>query len=68
MILVFGYCCYIYGALENKEEPIEITEHDNCHNTRTHEAWIARKGNQLRCFMEHREYPHRVRGSHLENP
>jgi hypothetical protein len=41
-------------------------QHELCHDTLTHEAFIAKREGVYRCFMEHRDYPHRVKASHLE--
>jgi hypothetical protein len=44
----------------NKENANEQT--DLCHDTKTQQAWIAKHGDETRCFLELKEYPHKVIG------
>lgn len=55
---------FIVGTNEAKLNQWQDS-HENCHDSKTHEAWIAKKKDEYRCFMEHKEYPHRARGSQL---
>lgn len=70
-ILFAGWLCscayfYILGHNVAMSNVHEQQQHDLCYDTTTHEAWVARKGKELRCFMENRRYPNRVKGSYLE--
>jgi len=40
--------------------------HDLCHNTPTQLAWVAYKAGEVRCFLEGREYPHRIKAGNLD--
>jgi hypothetical protein len=40
--------------------------HDLCHNTPTEIAWVAYKDGEARCFLENKEYPHRVKGAYID--
>jgi hypothetical protein len=58
VIIVFGYK---YAQMEVKL----ADQTEECHDTKTHEAWIAVKNGERRCFMEHREFPHKAKGSNI---
>lgn len=44
----------------------ELEQHNLCYDTAKYEAWVARKEGIFRCFMEYRQYPHRVKASHID--
>lgn len=67
MFIGLSYMTYNIGYVQAKSEVHETEQHDDCHDTKTHEAWIAKKNGELRCFLESRQYPHRVRGTYLDN-
>lgn len=49
------------GLNISKKSVIEQT--DLCYDTAKYLAWVGKKGKEYRCFMEQKEYPHRVRAS-----
>lgn len=53
-----------YSASSYKDQPTE--SHENCHDSVTHEAWIARKNGQARCFLEGRAFPHKVKAGNFD--
>jgi hypothetical protein len=54
----------VYQQVATKIDTIE--QHDLCHDTKTQTAWIARRNGDLRCFLEQKEFPHRVKGAYLD--
>jgi len=48
------------------EEVKAAEQHTLCFDTKKEYAWVAYKDGQIRCFLEHKEYPHRARGSFIE--
>ena len=67
--LIVSLCYYSY-VIGYKHHTLEVElEHDSvvamCKDTATHEAWVAKKEGEFRCFMEHREFPHRAKGSNV---
>ena len=65
-IAVASYGWFTVGVSVGVARMDATEQHDLCHDTPTHEGWIARKQGITRCFMENRQFPHRVQGSHLE--
>lgn len=66
---VVGMLCwgaFILGSDDAVAKKQALEQTDFCYDTPKYEAWVAKKGNFYRCFMERREYPHRVRASHIE--
>jgi len=53
------------GVADTVEKVQGMEQTDDCHDTKTQEAWIAKKNGELRCFLEQRSFPHRVKGSSL---
>lgn len=49
------------------EEILSLEQHDLCHDTKTQIAWIGRRHGEIRCFLEEKNYPHRVKASYLDN-
>lgn len=47
-------------------QSIQTLDHPLCHGDKKREAWVASKDGILRCFLEYKEYPHRVRAAHIE--
>lgn len=47
-----------------EKEPLE--SHQLCYDTDVYEAWVAHKNGEMRCFMEWRSYPHRIKGSYID--
>lgn len=66
LIALVGYGGYIVGDALAVARMDAAEQHDLCHDTKTHEGWIARKQGITRCFMENRQFPHRSRGSHID--
>lgn len=65
--LGFGsWLFYQVGRNSAIAEIKEFEQHDLCYDTPKYEAWVAKKNGMYRCFMEWREYPHRVRASHID--
>jgi len=40
--------------------------HDLCHDTPKQLAWVAYRDGEARCFLEGREYPHRIKAGNLD--
>ena len=40
--------------------------HDLCHDTPTQIAWVAYKDGEARCFMEYKEFPHKIHAGNLD--
>jgi hypothetical protein len=55
------------GRLVHEGDVAALEQHDLCYDTASYEAWVAKKGKELRCFMEYKQYPHRVRASYIDN-
>jgi len=68
LFVVLGLCwgAFSLGELSAQASITALEQTDHCYDTRSHEAWIATKNGEARCFMEQRSYPHRVRASHLD--
>ena len=66
LIALVGYGGYTVGVSVGVARMDATEQHDLCHDTKTHEGWIARKQGIVRCFMENKQFPHRVQGSHIE--
>ncbi|MDE3022308.1 MAG: hypothetical protein KGI54_10645 [Pseudomonadota bacterium] len=64
--LSFGWVSFTIGQSQEAAKHLDREQHELCHDSKTHEAYIAKRGDFYRCFMEHRDYPHRVKASHLE--
>ena len=66
---VIGALCWGSFSLGSRDAHTSINlleQTDFCYDTPKYEAWVAKKGEFYRCFMERREYPHRVRASHID--
>jgi hypothetical protein len=61
----FGTAGFWLGVSITREANEQLESHENCRDTPTHDAWISKKGNLYRCFMEGKEYPHRSKGSSI---
>ena len=59
-----GYWCGYSHA--DSTYPKVVEQHEMCYDTDKYEAWVARKDGFMRCFMEYKQYPHRVRASHID--
>jgi len=44
----------------------ERESHDLCHDTPTQLAWVSYRDGEARCFLEYKEYPHRVKAGNLD--
>jgi len=44
----------------------EETTHHLCKDTDTREAWLSKRNGELRCFLEHKEFPHRAKGYNID--
>lgn len=66
LIVLVGICGYIVGNALAVARMDATEQHDLCHDTETHEGWIARKQGITRCFMENKQFPHRVKGSYID--
>jgi hypothetical protein len=68
-VIVVTSLSFVLGVFVGTKETAvagqQAESHENCHDSKTHEAWVAKKNGELRCFMEHKEYPHRAKGSQL---
>lgn len=69
LVAIASLCigCYNLGMQVSVSNIKETEQHPLCYDNKKQEAWIAKKGNRHRCFMEGRDYPHRVRASNLDN-
>lgn len=64
---VLGWYAYNWGYSQAVRDYLQVKEqHELCYDTDKYEAWVARKEGITRCFMEFRQYPHRVRASHID--
>lgn len=54
------------GRSYERVDVIHKSSHDLCFDTKTHEAFVARKGNEIRCFQLQRQWPHRARSSLIQ--
>ena len=66
VVLCLGYGFQLGYNAASKEYPSVVEQHTLCYDTDKYEAWVARKEGITRCFMEFRQYPHRVRASHID--
>lgn len=75
LIKIFLESCLIVGLFAGgvwtgnnyaKLVPPIPEQTDLCYDTLKYEAWVGSKNGTLRCFLEQRSYPHRVRASHIE--
>lgn len=60
---------YSYQHLSDTETTVQQSlseQSDLCYDTHKYEAWVARKNGEARCFMEYKEYPHRVKASYID--
>ena len=66
----YALCCLLgmlvgaLGVQQKVEKPYE--EHPLCYDSKTQDAWIAYKRGEIRCFMEHKEYPHKSKGYNID--
>lgn len=61
-----AYCYYNIGYSVALHGVSSAEQNDFCRSTKQVEAWIARKDGEVRCFLESRKYPHRVRAANLD--
>lgn len=66
LIAVFSYSFFHIGRAHEIALKQDQEQHDLCYDTKTHEAYVARKGTELRCFQLQRQWPHRAKSSVLE--
>lgn len=66
LIAVASYSFFHIGRAHEIALRIDQEQHDLCYDTKTHEAYVARKGTELRCFQLQRQWPHRAKSSVLE--
>lgn len=66
LILVSNYASFHIGRSYEKVELEHKSSHDLCFDTKKWESFVARKGNEVRCFQLQREWPHRARSSLIE--
>ena len=69
--LIIGALLTLYQGhrvyqLELERHLTEQETHSLCKDSKSHTAWVARKNGESRCFMEHNEYPHRAKGSNID--
>ena len=67
LLLGFGGLAFVGGYFTHKEHMVRPSSNSLCHDTTTQVAYIAYKGKEARCFLESREYPHRAKGSFLDD-
>ena len=60
-IVVCSSYLHVYGP-----KLVETEQHSMCFDTDQYEAWVAHKEGELRCFMEWRAFPHKVKASNLD--
>ena len=65
-IIIVAVCGPYVGFSMGVASVLPIEQHEHCYDTKTHEGWVAHKNGEIRCFMENRQYPHRVRGSYID--
>jgi hypothetical protein len=61
---------YALGTVYQTELAKELESresHDLCHDTPTQIAWVAYRKGEVRCFMEYKEFPHKVKAAYLDN-
>ena len=66
--VALGYCygSYVVYQQETKAYKKQLESHDLCHDTPTQLAWVAYKNGEVRCFLEYREYPHKIKAGNLD--
>lgn len=67
--IFLGLCCWLafsQGQAYERMSRISLEQHDLCFDTKTHEAFVAKKNGELRCFLQQKEWPHKVKGYHIE--
>jgi hypothetical protein len=60
---------YAIGQVYQTELATEIKareSHDLCHDTPTQTAWVAYRKGEVRCFLEYKEFPHKVKASYID--
>jgi hypothetical protein len=60
---------YAIGQVYQTELAREIRareSHDLCHDTNTQTAWVAYRNGEARCFLEYKEFPHKVKAAYLD--
>ncbi len=66
-ILLCGiYGGYYIGTFDLHRSKSEQLDHPLCYDTKRQSAWIAKKNGELRCFLEGKEYPHRVKAANID--
>lgn len=68
-LLLIGCLCWLSfnSGVQHANESMKQKEQTSlCYDTPKYEAFVSHKGGFVRCFMQQKEYPHRVRGSHIE--
>ena len=58
-----GYGAYLHAYGPNLTE---TEQHALCFDTDKYEAWVAHKNGELRCFMEYKDFPHKVKASYID--
>ena len=68
LVIVLGLCWWAFflGGLSEQVSITALEQTDLCYDTPKYEAWVSSKNGTLRCFMEQRSYPHRVKAAHIE--
>ena len=63
--MLFATIGYAYCYVECPKQ-VETEQHPLCFDTDKYEAWVAHKNGELRCFMEYRDFPHKVKASYID--
>ena len=60
---------YAIGQVYQTELASELKareSHDLCHDTPTQYAWVAYRNGETRCFLEYKEFPHKIQAGNLD--
>lgn len=60
---------YAIGQVYQTELAKELKQresHDLCHDTPTQIAWVAYRKGEARCFLEYKEFPHKIKQGNLD--
>ena len=60
---------YAIGQVYQTELAKELKQresHDLCHDTPTQLAWVAYRDGEARCFLEYKEFPHKIKAGNLD--
>lgn len=66
ILIGFGFGCGYYFKYLDYSESVRLEQHQLCYDTDTYDAWVAYKAGEMRCFMEWRSYPHKIKGSVID--